>query len=365
MKNFPKVSEIYTPNIDANIPRDYFENENIIKKIKNIYKLYRRFMLLCFTSQRKLLHQSIPLNVKRVLWINISSTSIGDSVMELSGRILLKDKYEIDLITDVKNVALYENDDVFKNIYTSPNRNIKYDFIILDILNTKSIKFKAKHFNGTPFVTLRGYWDSSNYGRDYNRMLFSYHRVNNLLANQNNNDYIDNIANNYLAKNNETIVKRNLIISIAIGGEDPIRTYKNMKSVVAYMAVNYPDARINLLGSKNGKISATEIMALNYSNVYNFVGVTTIQETRDLIAQSNFFIGVDGGLMHIAEAYKISGVVLFAKYLPKYRLGYNSNLKYIFTFEDINEISLENIKELLKETIEIKANKYSDLDNND
>lgn len=364
MKNFPKVSEIYTPNIDANIPRDYFENENIIKKIKNIYKLYRRFMLLCFTSQRMLLRQSIPLNVKKVLWINISSTSIGDSIMELSGRVLLKNKYEIDLVTDVKNVALYENDDIFKNICASPNQNIKYDLIILDILNTKSIKFKAKYFNCTPFVTLRGYWDSSNYGRDYNRMLFSYHRINKLLNDKYPSNYIDDIANNYLAKNNETIVTSNLIISIAIGGEDPIRTYKNMKAFVAYMAINYADARINLLGSRNGTILAAEIMALNYSNVYNFVGEITLQETQDLLAQSSFFIGVDGGLMHIAEAYKLKGVVLFAKYLPKYRLGYKSNLKYIFTLKDINEISLESLKELLKETLEIKTDKYSALNNN-
>ena len=66
--------------------------------------------------QKNLELYSILPKHKKILWINISAPSLGDSQMDLSSRIMLSDK-QIDLFTDTKNSNLYESDSIFRNIY--------------------------------------------------------------------------------------------------------------------------------------------------------------------------------------------------------------------------------------------------------
>ncbi|MBY0245799.1 MAG: hypothetical protein K2Q03_10120 [Sphingobacteriaceae bacterium] len=355
--HIPKINERYSLPFKGFIPCDadrLLLKESIFYKFKQTVRLYRRFLTLLFYAQVKLEKDIIPTDVKKILWINISSTSIGDSIMELSGRVLLRGKYQLDLLTDVKNAQIYSNDDIFGNIFNSIEQiDEGYDLVLLDINNTKSIKFKAKYFRLTPFTPIMGYF----YGADFNRMLFSYKRINALIGYQYSDEWINNNAHNYLCHSR---VKTSLIdkqIVIAVGGEDQIlRTYHHWDLVVIMLRQKFPECSILLIGSVNGLEMATKIMNLNLSNVTSLVNRLSLIETASVISQANYFIGADGGLMHVAEAFGLSGVVIFAKFQAEFRLAPNSLLQHIYTNGLASDIPPEQIIALLNEVMVSKCN---------
>ena len=84
-------------------------------KFKRIFKFFRRYLYVYFTGQLKLERDSITQASKSILWINTTAPSLGDSLMDLSGRALLKN-YAVDLYTSSKNSILYQYDEIFSNI---------------------------------------------------------------------------------------------------------------------------------------------------------------------------------------------------------------------------------------------------------
>ena len=63
---------------------------------KQRIKYLKRHFLIIFKSQKKLeLFSILPVH-QDILWINISAPSLGDSLMDLSSRVMLSDK-NIDL----------------------------------------------------------------------------------------------------------------------------------------------------------------------------------------------------------------------------------------------------------------------------
>lgn len=354
--NIPNNSNIYIPDVDAVIPMDDFESSaSRWQKFKNLCRLIRRFSLLLLTKQVNLELTSIPKDAQNVLWINISSTSIGDSIMELSGRLLLKNRFHrLDLLTHINNANLYLDDDIFTNVFTSPPTHNQYDLIILDIFNTNSINFKYRFYKNIRYVCLRRYWNSSYYGSDYNRMLFSYHRMNKLLNCIYENELIDTQAFNYLNVSPIKNYERHIHIAVAIGGESPIRTFKHWDSLLKKMIVQFDNIRFTLVGSKNGIQEANAIEYEFSDLVSNYVGKLSLPQSVIEMSRCELFLGADGGLMHVAEALKMSGVALFARFNPNYRRSYNSMIKPIFTKENVNDI---NVDEIMFE-FEKKFNQY-------
>lgn len=331
------------PRFETLIPNDSFfynSNKSTIKIIRDYIRYYRRQLLLIIHSQLSLERKVIPNNTKKILWFNPSSTSIGDAIMELSGRLLLKNNYEIDLYTDKKNADVFINDDVFKKVYDRvdviPN---KYDLIFLDICNSKSIRLKSKYFKKIPFCHIQGFF----YGFDFNRMLFSFHRINFLLNSPYSQIELDNIARQYLTSAKNTNISKNIVV--AIGGEDASRKYNYWSKVILILLTKYKDFTINLVGSKNAINDSLEILDFckHFNHINNYVAKLSISQTMEIISKATYFIGVDGGLMHIAESYHLKGLVLFAKFNPIYRLSYVSRLNFLYDKMDVNNIDSEKI----------------------
>ncbi len=63
----------------------------------------------------------------------------------------------------------------------------------------------------------------------------------------------------------------------------------------------YPDQKFVLLGSKDEESLASQLY-INNGNIISLIGKTTIDETFAVIKKSNLFIGLDGGLLHVAVA---------------------------------------------------------------
>jgi heptosyltransferase III len=311
------------------------------------FKFIRRFLFITLKKQRTLEIFTISQNHKKILWINIAAPSLGDSLMDLSSRALLKEK-KVDLFTDKKNADLYCNDSIFSSIYVDKKdlKESDYDLVIMDSYSTRSISIKADIAPKVKFVGMFGYFN----GPEVNRVLFSFHRMNCLLGYIKNESEINRLAKSALkisTKDRQIVKSLDLpesFISIAIGGEWSYRTYRKWIVLIDKLIIKDPNLNIVLLGSKNAKHFSKEIMERFYiSNLYDYVDSFTFNQTAEIISKAQFLLCCDGGLMHAANAVNTPIVALFARLSPEMQLTNSINGFSVYDKSDVNNISVEDI----------------------
>lgn len=244
---------------------------------------------------------------RRILWINLAAPSIGDSLMDLSARVLL-DGREVVLLTHPKNKSLFENDDYFSSIFSEYRELIgKYgknyfDLVICDSYSPRVLVKKIAVAPFVPFVGLYGYLN----GFEVHRTCFAFARMMELLS-------IDKLK--YPARPSISLYKEVLNqrpevdVCIAVGGEWSFRTYDQWCEVVSWLTEK--GYSVSLVGSKNGVHNASKILD-NQPSVRSTVGCLSLKEVCVEVAKAKVFVGADGGLWHIACAIPIPTVVLFA-----------------------------------------------------
>ena len=114
--------------------------------------------------------------------------------------------------------------------------------------------------------------------------------------------YID-----FLSKKNEALPQPFITVQISAGNNKI--TYKNWPvnywiEFLQLILKQYPDKKIILLGDENEVNLSAKIIAELNTKVTSFIGKTNISEAMNIINLSEFFIGLDGGLMHLAVALK-------------------------------------------------------------
>ena len=73
--------------------------------VKVWIKFIKRYIFIILKKQKSLEIFNISAEHQNILWINISAPSLGDSLMDLSSRVLLKDR-KVALFTTNKNSEL-------------------------------------------------------------------------------------------------------------------------------------------------------------------------------------------------------------------------------------------------------------------
>jgi len=99
MLNFNKT---YTLPFKFDIPNYTQDFLNQFPKFKRWIKFIKRYLYIVLKGQKNLEVFKISYDYKNILWINKSAPSLGDSLMDLSSRDILKGK-NVDLFTDQKN----------------------------------------------------------------------------------------------------------------------------------------------------------------------------------------------------------------------------------------------------------------------
>jgi heptosyltransferase-2 len=306
-------------------------------KLKRLIKFFKRYFYLWWWGQLTLEKSSIAKEMKTILWINTTAPSLGDSLMDLSGRVLISDKH-LDLYTDPKNSLLYANDAIFQQVFDQPESltGRPYDFILIDSFSPRSFNLKLKYFPHTPFAGLYGFLN----GFDLNRTLFSYYRIAELFEVNLNN--LENLAKPSLTISptaQATIANFFLpedVIAIAVGGEWDFRTFDRWTEVIDLL-YEKGERHIVLVGSSNGLKTANQILN-KYPTLWDFVGQLSLSETVAVLAKSKVVLCADGGILHLANAIDKPTVSLFASIHPQLRLT-QANLS-IPLYDDI---SVKNI----------------------
>ena len=110
------------------------------------------------------------------------------------------------------------------------------------------------------------------------------------------------------------------------------------------------------------EIGLKSTLSIYHSEYYNFCGKLSLLETAEIIKRATYFIGIDSGPAHFANAVGTYGFLLFGKlgdfenYMP-YSGKYESktNAKFIIKEgQPCSELEYDNVWNVISETIEEK-----------
>ena len=316
-----------------------------LKKVKlysRFMKFLRRYLYLIFLRQKNLEISRILPAHQKILWINVSAPSLGDSLMDLSSRRLLSGK-TIDLYTDEKNSNLYLNDKYFNKVFSNFNdlSTHEYDLVILDSFSSRTIKIKAKIAPKIVFVGMFGYFN----GPEVNRILYSYHQMNALLGYPMTEEaIIDNAQNSLKISSQDKKIVGDIVpkdyITISLGGEWKYKTYQKWSEVINQLLLDNKNIKIIFVGSKNALRTSKQLLNIfPEDQLLDFTSILSFNQTAEVIRKSEVFLCCDGGLLHAATALNANIVALFARLTPEMLLTKKTNHFSLYNEENVNNIS--------------------------
>jgi len=360
MLDFKKT---YTLPFKFDIPnytKEFLERKTYIKPR---IKFVKRCIYIHLKGQNSLEIYNILPDHKKILWINISAPSLGDSLMDLSSRTMLVGR-KVDLFTDKKNSDLYKDDFVFSEVFTDIKQvdEYRYDLVVLDSFSTRSINTKVKIARLTPFVGMFGYYN----GPEVNRVLFSFHQMNNLLGYVKNENELNKLARTSISisSDDQKLIQKTELphsfIAIVIGGEWEHRTYNKWDCVIEKLISKDNNVNIVLIGSDNAQENAKVIFEkfVNY-NIFNFVAKFTFKQTAEIINQAKILFCCDGGLMHSANAVKTPIISLFARLEANMQLTESICAFPLFDKTDVNNILVDDILRKYDDACNVVENHHS------
>jgi heptosyltransferase-2 len=323
--------------------RAMLADESWNRKLSADFKLLKRWFWLKMNLPSRLLWDRLPPPPLRLLWLNYSSTSIGDSIMELAGRAML-DGYEMDLLTNKQHADLYLQDRYFKKVYADAEQlnAAHYDFVLLDLFNTRSIQLKKRICPNLPCACLQSFF----YGASFNRTLFSCYRIHHLLGYPYSEEQLQHFLRPWLFVEDQNPLppkQKKYRFALMLGGVEPFKTCQQWPEVIKLLRLrwsadsDFPE--FVLLGSQNGTAYVEPVMAaLKNGDATPLVGKLTLRQTAGALAACDAFLGTDGGLMHCAVALDKPGVALFGRFSPQLLLPPRTNMHPIYDALDVNNI---------------------------
>jgi len=339
----------YTLPFKYDIPhytQKYLDTTSFFKRFS---KFFRRYIFIALKSHLSLEQNEIREDQKNILWVNLSAPSLGDSLMDLSSRVLLEGK-QVDLFTDSKNGHIYKNDKIFNNCFTDSKdiESAKYDLVIIDSYGTKSLKTKFKYLPKLPYVGMYGHYN----GPEVNRVLYSFHRMNQLLGYPVTENKINTTARAvmFISDEDEKLIADSELpkdyITIAIGGEWDYRTYNLWDVVIEHIVTNYPNENIVLLGSNNAKEEESKLLSkFENINVTSVVAKYSFNQTAGIIKSSKVMLCCDGGLMHAANSVGTDIIPLFAHLTPQMQLTDAITAYPMYDVKNVNNIKTSDVIE--------------------
>lgn len=294
-----------------------FLNQNN-QPLKWLIKYLKRRLIFELLGCPKYLAPAITEAHQRILWISLSAPSLGDALMDASGRHLL-DGRTVDLLTSSKNAALFSGDRYFRAVFTDPEETKRacakepYDLCILDAFNPRVLLTKHRICPKTDFVGMYGFLN----GFEVHRTCFSFARLEQLLGlpNQSTKPWAVHHALGGSGWQRFRNPAAPLRVAIGVGGEWAYRTYTGWADVIVQLIRSMPGLEVYLLGSDNGLALAKQIEQDDRVSgvlVNNLVGQLSLDQTAAVLRHSDVYLGADGGLWHLAVGAGVPSVVVFA-----------------------------------------------------
>jgi hypothetical protein len=316
--------ETWTPPFPQPLPSDAARYAAATPMRRILWRRLRRTAWLALTGQRRLERARIEPADRRILWIHAGMPQVGDSLMDLACRGLLRGR-TVDLLIDPHLVPLYAHDDVFARTYSdgAEAAGNAYDLVILLGVSSYSLGAKLRHFRRLPWVSLHRFYT----GPEFHRTLFGFYRLDQLLGGRAAAAAIEPIACPHMVVAAEAVRAVDALalpprfIAIAVGGVRGWRTYGRWPEVVAALREAGVAEPVVLLGAANGIADRDRILARGSAGLMDRVDRHPLPEVYEILRRAALVLCADGGLLHVANAAKTPSVSLFAERIdPGYRL---------------------------------------------
>ena len=291
--------------------------------------------------------------IKKILFVSLSN--IGDAVMTLPTLIYLKKMYpsaKFDLICDARSVEIFQSFPSINKIYIRDKKGgIYYQFRFIRKIRQTNYDLAVDLKTDFLLWFLRA---NRKIRKVNNKSLHSVEKhfisiCSNLKKIPDPKIYIPTKLQNNIKKVFPSNKGKTVALALGANSNHKVWPTKNYVRLLKLLKIKF--ANIILIGSKNEMDKAQLFKKLYTKKVYDFCGKLTLLETASVIKKSDFFIGNDSGLGHIASAVNTQSFIIFGDGDPdRYHPWGNKSSWYQNNERDINLITPEKI---YKEVINI------------
>lgn len=302
-------------------------------------KALARDLMLRLNGQSRRHVQAVPASTRRLLWV-YTWTTVGDAIMDLAPRRLIPSRIAVDLLIAPALAPLFQSDKRFRAVISSAAKcAADYDFILLDSLRTGSLRMKAERFRAVPFATMRGHQA----GERFDRAAFADRRLRQLLGLAG--GPVESPRLDLGEDRPSAHDSGHFRIALALGARLQRKLYAHWAEVLSALVAAWPAAlpqpEFVLVGqgaSAKEQRDAIDAAATGAA-VTSEIGSGSLRKTAIDIAACDAFLGVDGGLMHVAVGVGTPGLALFTRIDPAYFLRPDSTITALSTEGELDDLA--------------------------
>ena len=304
----------------ANTLGPEFAQQPLGRRVQALRKAAFRELMLLANGQARRRLKRVPKDVRSILWV-YTWTTVGDAIMDLAPRLLVPRGIAIDLLITPALAPLFSSDGRLHRVHSDPGAlPDDFDFVLLDSLRTTSLRLKSRRYAQLPFASMRGH----NAGEHFDRAAFADRRIRQLFGLP----LADVVAPTLdLGESGGKVFEEERFrIAVPLGARVARMRYAHWNEALARIVSGWPkdvaSPQFRFLGQ--GASARKDLAAIGNEFVANH-GVVEI-DSGDLrkaafdVAECDAFLGVDGGLMHVAVGVGTPGLALFAGIDPAFRL---------------------------------------------
>ena len=313
----------------ANALAAEFAAQRFGRRWQLLRKAWGRELGLVLTGQARRRVERVPATTRRLLW-HYSWATVGDAVLDLAPRRLIPAGIEADLLIAPHLAPLFATDDRFARVFTDwAEVEGEHDFVLLDSLRSSSLRAKARHARPVPFATMREH----HAGERFDRAAYADRRLRQLFGLASGPVVAPHLELGIDRPVSDSRARSIARIGVPLGARVAHKLYPHWSDVLERLVASWPDPfrppRFHLLGSGD---SAREQLAgldpaLRAAYCVSRIDAGSLRDAAIELAQCDAFLGVDGGLMHVAIGVGTPGLALFTGIEPRYFLRPESTMK--------------------------------------
>lgn len=322
-----------------------FAAQRLGRRFQALRKAAFRELVLLGNGQARRRVERVPEGVRRILWV-YTWTTVGDAIMDLAPRILVPRHVAIELLIAPALAPLFASDRRLRRIHVSPDSlGDDMDFVLLDSFRSTSLRLKAKRYPALPFASMRGH----NAGERFDRVAFADRRIRQLFGLPTGEVVQPRLD---LGETGARVFDgERFRIAVPLGARVARMRYAHWSGALRKIVAGWPQgvARPLFLLVGQGASARRDMKSIDADLVADHA--TSEIDSGDLrksaldIAECDAFLGVDGGLMHVAVAVETPGLALFAGIDPTHRLRPQSSMHALGSDGEVSDLPPEQVAE--------------------
>lgn len=143
------ITSVYEPGNEVE------QSQSLGQWLQNGFKKYvQRDLILFLAGQFLLQKESAPKDAKKVLWF-YDWHMLGDCIVSQQQVQMIAQSYQLDICVPTGPLDVFQANPMFRNVYQSVGEcGRDYDFVILNDINSRSIRLKLKRYFKLPWTAL-------------------------------------------------------------------------------------------------------------------------------------------------------------------------------------------------------------------